>query len=84
MWQVEQAGELTRLVLSNKMNRSRHLPTRILGGPIEALTGLSRVDLPERLNTTLLSLGCILEMVQAMGMVGGMYISRTGKGVKTL
>lgn len=85
MWQVEQAGELTRFVLGNhQMSRSRHLPTRILRVPLEALTGLSRVHLPESLNTTLLSQGCILETVQAMGTVGGMYISRTGKGIKTL
>lgn len=43
-----------------KMNRSLHLPTKILKVYIEALTGLSHVDHPDGLKTTFLCQGCVL------------------------
>lgn len=46
--------------------------------------GLSHVFSPDGLNSTLLSQVDDLEMAPAMGTEGRMYISGTGKGVKSL
>ena len=42
------------------------------------------VQYPSGLNTTLLSQGCVLEMAQSMGIVGGSYIVRAGRGERNL
>lgn len=46
--------------------------------------GFSQVCSADGLNNTLLSQGCVLEVITSVGTVGGMYIPRAGEGVKSL
>ena len=62
------------------MSRSLHLPTRIL----EALTGVSQIFSPDSFNNTLLSHGCVPETAPGVGMVGRMYIPKTGEVVRNV
>lgn len=69
-----------RLVLSGlKMSRSPHLPARILKDCIEALPGFGCTFSADALNT-LLSQGYVLGTAPTVGMVGRVYIPRTGGG----
>ena len=75
---------LMRLVVSScKTSRSPHLPARILKVYIDVLNGFSHIFSPDGLSNTLLSQGYMLGRALAMGMVGGMYMPRTGKGVRS-
>lgn len=53
---------------------------RILKLYIEDLMEFSHVISPNGLSTTLLSQGCIHEMTASVGIVGRIYIPRTGEG----
>lgn len=69
-----------RLVLGCcKMSKSPHLTTKILKVYIEALTEFSHMYHPDDLSNTLLS-----QVTPSVGIVGGMYIPRTGKGARRL
>lgn len=59
---------LKRLVLGScKMNRSPHLPSRILKVYIADLTGFSHLYCPDGLNCTLLPQGCVLGQLLVWG-----------------
>ena len=62
------------------MTSSPHPPTSILKVYIEALTGFSHIHSPDGLDNTLLSQG----YVPTVGMVGRVYIPRTGEGVRSI
>lgn len=66
------------------MSRSLHPPPKILEVYIEALKGLSHIYCLDGLNSTLLSRSCVLEQGSQVGMVGGTYIPRPGKGAVQL
>ena len=72
----KQGNLYTRLVLGgHKTGGSPHPPARILK---VYLTTFSLVFSPDGLNNTLLSPDYGLETAPSVGMVGRMYISRTG------
>lgn len=58
------------VLVSCKMSRSPHLPTRILKIDIQASIGFSHAFNPNGLSNTLLSQGYVLETAGSMGMVG--------------
>ena len=60
------------------ISRSFQLPMTILKFYIEALTGFSHINHPDCLNTTSLSQECVLGTAPSVGMVGRIYIPRTG------
>ena len=65
-----------------KMSRSGQSHARILKVYIETLAGSSHIFSPDGFNNSLLSQAASLKMAIAVSMVGGLYIPRTGKGVK--
>ena len=64
------------------MSRSGQSHARILKVYIETLAGSSHIFSPDGFNNSLLSQAASLKMAIAVSMVGGLYIPRTGKGVK--
>ena len=65
-----------------KMSRSGQSHARILKVYIETLAGSSHIFSPDGFNNSLLSQAASLKMAIAVSTVGGLYIPRTGKGVK--
>ena len=69
---------------SRNMSTSPPPSARSLKVYMEALTGFKHVFSPDGLNNTLLSQGCVLEEAAGVGIVGRMYIPRTGEAVRSL
>ena len=70
-----------RLVLGHfKTSGSLHPPPRSLKVCVEALMEFSHGYRPDGINNTLFSQGSGLEAAPAVGMLGRMYIPRTGWG----
>ena len=75
----------TRLVLGGyKMCRSQHLPSKILKVYIEALTSFSHIYTRQIVPIPKLSQGSVLEMAPVTGTMGGVYVPRTEKVVRSL
>lgn len=73
------------LVLSDhKMNKSLHLPLRILKDYRGALTAFGYIFRADGLNNTSLSEGHVLGTAPTVGMVGRVYLSRAAEGLQSL